>query len=122
MNLVKLTAIAAYATIALGASSAALAQEATPEPATLSAPASTLSRADVKAEFLRTKTTADFDYATTGYIQPLKSSVTRAAVIAELREAARTGELAAIQAEAYGHGPVMAFKAPQLAPAWVALK
>ena len=62
------------------------------------------------------------DYATNGYIQPLKSTASRAAVIAEVREAARSGELAAIQAEAYGHAPVVAVKAPQAAPAWVALR
>ena len=122
MNLVELTAIAAYATIAMGATTAALAQEATPEPLSVTSAASSLSRADVLAELARARAAGHLDYATNGYIQPLKSTASRAAVIAEVRAAARSGELAAIQAEAYGHAPVLAVKAPQAAPAWVALK
>ena len=123
MTLHRFTTIAAFVTMAFGAASAALAQEVTPEPTVVASPAAQpLSRAAVKAELARAQAEGELVFTQPGYIQPLRSTATRAEVTGALREAARTGELASYHAEAYGYAPVTAVGARKAALAWVAAR
>jgi Domain of unknown function (DUF4148) len=101
----SLIAAAAFATIALGATSAALAQEATVEPVQAVAQASTLTRADVLADLAKARADGSIRFSRAGYIEPMRSSQPREAVVAAIRVAAKTGELQAINSEVYAYSP-----------------
>jgi len=94
---------------------AASAQEATPEPAMA---ASTLSRAEVRAALDDARANGGMKVFRAGYIEPAAPERSRSAVMAEVREARASGELAALNAEA------VAFEARPgvAAPAWLAMR
>ena len=93
---------------------AASAQEATPEPARTP---STLSRAEVRAALDDARANGGMKVFRAGYIESVATPRSREAVMAEVRAARASGELAALNAEA------VAFDArPGLAaPAWLAM-
>lgn len=109
MNANKLIAIAAFATIATGATSAALAQEATVEPAQAKqTQVSTLTRADVLASLAKARADGSIHFARDGYLPTSPSTLSREAVAAATRAAVRSGELQAINATVYGYAPEQA--------------
>jgi hypothetical protein len=91
------------------------AQEATPEPA---AAASTFSRAEVRAALDDARANGGMKVFRAGYIEPAAAARSRDAVMAEVRAAQASGELAALNAEA------VAFDARRgaTAPAWLAMR
>lgn len=101
MNTNRLISALAFATIGLGAASAALAQEATPD--TWMTVQSTQSRATVQAELFKARADGSIAFSRAGFIEPLKSSSTREAVRSETLMARQTGELASINAEVYSY-------------------
>lgn len=91
---------------ALMSATAAFAQEATPDTwmnATL-----TKSTAEVRAELAQARQSGTIAAWTRGYIEPLRSELSRAEVRADVLEARESGELATIDAEAYAAAPVPA--------------
>jgi hypothetical protein len=94
---------------------AASAQEATPEPATA---VSTLSRADVRAALDDARANGGMKVFRAGYIEPASSARSRDAVMAEVRAARASGELASVNAE------VARFDAhaAEAARAWLAMR
>ena len=90
------------------------AQEATPEPAMA---ASTLHRAEVRAALDDARANGGMKVFRAGYIEPAAAERSRDAVMAEVRAARASGELAALNAEA------VAFegRAGAAAPAWLAM-
>lgn len=91
-----------YATFAAAVAAAALplaavAQEATPEPA---AAVSASSRADVTAELWRARRAGDLKVLRAGYIGEVPAPRSRDDVRAELQRARASGEWQALQAEA----------------------
>lgn len=106
MNAQKLITAAAFATIALGATTAALAQEATPEP--LPVVTSSVTRADVQAQLAQARADGSIRFARADYVQPFRSVLSREAVKAETLAAIRSGEAAAINAEVYTFAPALA--------------
>jgi hypothetical protein len=97
----KFVAIAAFATLAFGATTAALAQEATFEP--VPAVTSSVTRPQVQADLAKARADGSIAYSRAGYLEPLRVSKAREAVQAETRAAIRSGEVEAINAEVYGH-------------------
>lgn len=102
MNAQKLFA-AAFATIALGAGSVAFAQEATVEPAPMAK--SSLTRAEVTAEFFKARANGELITVSEGYTPALVSQLPREVVKAQTQAAVRSGEVAAINAEVYHFVP-----------------
>ena len=93
---------------------AASAQEATPEPA---AAVSTLDRAQVRAALQQARANGGMNVFRAGYIGEPATQRTRADVMAEVRQAQASGELAQWNAEA------VAFSRPSSAqaPSWLAM-
>jgi hypothetical protein len=94
---------------------AASAQEATPEPSTA---VSTLSRADVRAALDDARANGGMKVFRAGYIEPASAARSRDAVMAEVRAARASGELASVNAE------VARFDAhaAEAARAWLAMR
>jgi hypothetical protein len=113
MNTNRLISALAFATIGLGAASAALAQEATPD--TWMAVQGTQSRAAVQAELFKARADGSIAFSRAGFIEPLKASTTREAVRDQALVARRTGELASINAEVYTHETPVATRVAGLA-------
>ena len=61
----------------------------------------TKSRAQVQSELAQARQDGTIKFGSATYMEPVKSRLTRAEVIAELLNARQTGELAAINSEAY---------------------
>jgi Domain of unknown function (DUF4148) len=98
----KQTFVAIAATLTLAAGSA-FAQEATPD--TWLQAAATKTRADVSAELVQARASGLTRSWSAGYIEPVKSVLSREAVRAETARAIRSGELDAINGEVYAFEP-----------------
>jgi hypothetical protein len=94
---------------------AASAQEAAPEPSTA---VSTLSRADVRAALDDARANGGMKVFRAGYIEPASAARSRDAVMAEVRAARASGELAALNAEVARFDT----RAAEAAPAWLAMR
>lgn len=106
MNTRKLLIVAAFAAAFSGASTAVLAQEATPElPHTFS---SQLTRADVQADLFKARADGSIRFSRAGFIEPLRTSQPREAVRQQTLAALASGELKAIQGEVYAWAPARA--------------
>ena len=84
-------------TLALVGAGASVAQEATPD--TWMDIASTKSRAEVKAELAQARANGGMAVFSAGYIEPMRSQMTRAEVVAALQRARISGEARLIDAE-----------------------
>jgi len=107
MNAIQ-SLIAAIALTAAAAGSA-FAQEATPDSWLQGAQAGK-SRAEVSAELATARQTGLTRAWSAGYIEPVRHSALRTEVQARTLQAIQSGELKAINAEVYGHGPAAALK------------
>ncbi len=102
MNTTKLISALAFATIGLGAASAVFAQEATSD-AWMQAP-SVASRAEVVGSLMKARADGSIRYARAGFIESMPVSRSREAVRTETMAARASGELSAMNAEAYAFG------------------
>ncbi|MBL8329323.1 MAG: DUF4148 domain-containing protein [Rubrivivax sp.] len=103
MNTNRLVSVLAFAAIGLGATSAALAQEATTD--AWMAAASTQSRSAVQADLMKARADGSIRFARAGYVEPLRSVSSREQVRDTALAARRSGELSAIDAVVYNHVP-----------------
>ena len=100
--MIRKTLIAAAALALLG-STAAFAQEATPD--TWQQVQATKSRADVQAELAQARKDGSIKFGGAGYIETLQSTRSRAELRAEVAQARASGELDAINGEVYAFQP-----------------
>jgi predicted transglutaminase-like cysteine proteinase len=100
MNTTKLISALAFATIGMGAASAALAQEATSD--AWMASGSTLTRAAVQADLAKARADGGLRFAQLGFIEATASTQSREAVRQATLAARQNGELKSINAEVYG--------------------
>lgn len=95
----SIAAVAAIAAAALLSAGSVMAQEATPD-TWLAQSQATKTRAEVAAELKTARANGTIRAWSAGYIEPNRSQEARATVKAETVRALRTGEVAAINAEA----------------------
>ncbi len=104
--------VIAASAIALLSSSAAFAQEATPD-TWLQSAQSSKSRAEVSAELAAARQSGLTRSWSAGYIEPLRSQALRAEVRAQTVQAIQSGEARAINAEVYGFTPAASVRVSQ---------
>ena len=103
----------AASALALLGTSAAFAQEATPD-TWLQAAQSTQTRADVSADLAAARQSGLTKAWSAGYMEPVRSHLVRAEVKAATARAIATGEVKAINAEVYSFTPIAPVRVSQV--------